>query len=302
MDKNFTTSIAKYLNRLNNIAPVPTGTQSKIDTSFKAKAIIFDIYGTLLVSASGDIDQAQVKTDYLKLGLQEAGIKCNDDSEAFLNALLDKFKKTIRCIHTADKEKGIAHPEIDIEKIWQIVIREYEDKGLLSTSRTTDFRILTVIYEIHSNPVWPMPDMKKVLQMLSDKGIVLGIVSNAQFYTPLLMNYFIKDTIDENEIIHFFNEDLSVYSYKNGMAKPSVELYNQLIPVLKDKYNIDPQEAVFVGNDMLNDIYAADKAGLKTALFAGDTRSLRLRKDKEQCKNLQADFIINDLNELLQII
>jgi putative hydrolase of the HAD superfamily len=53
---------------------------------------------------------------------------------------------------------------------------------------------------------------------------------------------------------------------------------------------------------MLNDIYPAKNAGFNTALFAGDARSLRLRKDIPECKTLSADLVITDLIQLLDYI
>ena len=59
---------------------------------------------------------------------------------------------------------------------------------------------------------------------------------------------------------------------------------------------------MFIGNDMLKDIYAAKKAGFKTALFAGDQRSLRLRENKAEVKNVYPDIIITDLRQLKDLI
>ena len=47
---------------------------------------------------------------------------------------------------------------------------------------------------------------------------------------------------------------------------------------------------------------AAGKAGFKTALFAGDMRSLRLRRDDPEVENIKPDFIIDDLAQLLDIL
>ena len=63
--------------------------------------------------------------------------------------------------------------------------------------------------------------------------------------------------------------------------------------------NIPTDSALYVGNDMLNDIYPAQKTGFITGLFAGDARSLRLRSDEPACKNLSADIVITDLIQLL---
>jgi putative hydrolase of the HAD superfamily len=50
---------------------------------------------------------------------------------------------------------------------------------------------------------------------------------------------------------------------------------------------------------MLNDIYPAQQLGFKTALFAGDTRSLRLRTDDSRCSNLSTDLVLTDLEQLI---
>ncbi|MDZ7774545.1 MAG: HAD hydrolase-like protein [Bacteroidales bacterium] len=80
---------------------------------------------------------------------------------------------------------------------------------------------------------------------------------------------------------------------------PDSYLYKSIIPNLKNKYGLEPQEALFIGNDMLNDVYAANKAGFKTALFAGDKRSLRWRKDR--IGSLKPDYV-TELQQLNRII
>jgi putative hydrolase of the HAD superfamily len=59
---------------------------------------------------------------------------------------------------------------------------------------------------------------------------------------------------------------------------------------------------LYVGNDMLNDIYPAKRVGFKTGLFAGDARSLRLRENHPKCQNLSADLVITDLIQILDLI
>jgi len=147
-----------------------------------------------------------------------------------------------------------------------------------------------------------MPGMKEALLEIQNLGIPLGIVSNAQFYTPILMNFFLSGKFSSEQNIDLFDPDLSVFSFNELRGKPDVYLFQKFIPVLKAKYDIVPSEAIFVGNDMLKDVYTAKQAGLKTVLFAGDQRSLRLRKDDERVQGLEPDFIITELKQLLEII
>ena len=53
-----------------------------------------------------------------------------------------------------------------------------------------------------------------------------------------------------------------------------------------------------VGNDVRNDILAARRAGLRGALFAGDARSLRLRRDDPACAGLEPDLVLTELPQL----
>ena len=57
-------------------------------------------------------------------------------------------------------------------------------------------------------------------------------------------------------------------------------------------------ETVFVGNDMLNDVMPASRAGFRTALFAGDQRSLRLRTGDARVAEVTPDLILTDLSQL----
>ena len=49
---------------------------------------------------------------------------------------------------------------------------------------------------------------------------------------------------------------------------------------------------------MLNDILPATKCGFRTALFAGDARSLRLRDQDSRVADITPDIIATDLAQL----
>ena len=40
----------------------------------------------------------------------------------------------------------------------------------------------------------------------------------------------------------------------------------------------------------------------KTALFAGDLRSLRLRTENPRCRGLKPDLVVTDLRQLIRLI
>lgn len=306
LEKDSMEFIKDFLNKSEVLKPVPTSLMPRYSKNGSVKACIFDIYGTLLISSSGDIDQVEVTTENLRQSLHISGIELIDHNgnrqDEVLQFILDEFQNTIKQVHKSRTEQNIVYPEIDIIEVWKEVIDVAVRNKWLRLNGNSSLKSLTFVFELLSNKVFPMPGMKSVITEMHQKNMILGIISNAQFYTPILMNFYLENEFEEKEFIKYFDPDLTVYSYKNQKAKPDTTLFESLVPVLKEKYNINPDEVLFIGNDMYKDIYPANKTGFSTVLFAGDKRSLRLREDKQEVKGLQPQHIITHLEQLLEII
>ncbi|MCK5569797.1 MAG: HAD family hydrolase [Spirochaetes bacterium] len=260
----------------------PQGTGVRAGGALKAPvhAVLFDIYGTLFISSSGDISVAgeKIRAGLLSKLLKRYGIEI--DAADVLNRYFGKIEK----IHSRLRRKGIDFPEVEIDRVWMSVL------NMESLERARRF---TVEYESVFNPVWPMPFLEEIIAFLKKRKVILGIISNAQFFSPLLFEVFTGSTPEGLG----FTGELIFYSFEHKYAKPSVRIYRKAEKVLKEM-SIAPQSALYVGNDMLNDIYPANTVGFQTALFAGDKRSLRMRKDDLRCSNLTPDLIITDLMDL----
>lgn len=304
MELNFRSDIKKFLEQLEGLEPIPTTfcPNLKTDSTEQLKAVIFDIYGTLLISDSGDIDEASLNADNLKMAMQAGGFDVRSCNTQVCTFLLELLPTKIKQQHEELRSKGHPYPDVDIFRVWNDMFEEARNKELLKVSGTESTADVIMVFELLSNRVSPMPGMKELILWLREKNIPLGIVSNAQFYTPIIMNYFLTGEFSIRQDIEYFESDLSVFSYKILRAKPDTQLFDQFLPTLKSKYGIQPSEALFVGNDMLKDVLTAKNSGLKTALFAGDERSLRLREGDERVRRLFPDFIINDLSQLKNIV
>jgi len=290
----------KYLlDNSHYVMPIPTSVDSCIPKIKEIKAVVLDIYGTMLISSSGDVEKTDLKTSALLKAIYYGNyiIKETINSEN-LDYILWYYKKTIVKHQNIKKNKETLYPEVDIKAVWNEVIELFVDRKVLIKKHDSSLEKFVVTFEIYSNPVCPMPHLLETITFFKEKQIPLGIVSNAQFYTPYILNYFLKNTLTEDNV-EPFDKDICVFSYKHKKGKPDTYLYKLLLPVFLKKYNIKPHEILFVGNDMLKDVYAAQKTGMKTALFAGDKRSLRLRE--EESLNIKPDIIITDLFQLTKI-
>lgn len=248
------------------------------------RAIIFDIYGTLFLSGSGDIGTladgaAGVEAERVRRLLEPFA------GAGEFSGLRESFVRAVRERHfRLEAEADV--PEILVEELWAEIL------GLDGTAA----REFSVRFELAVNPVYPMPGLADTLRRLQSAGIPLGIVSNAQFFTPLLFEAFLGA---DAESLGFLPE-LCVYSFREGRAKPSPRLFEKAAEGLR-RLGMEAGEALYLGNDMLNDIWAAKSAGLAGALFAGDRRSLRLREDDPRCRRLGPDHVIGCLGEVLPL-
>lgn len=301
MDLNFKSDIKQWLDNLKKLQPIPTGFCPNLKTNSLAKAVIFDIYGTLIISSSGDIDHASMSVESMKKAMDAGGFEIDNLDKHVYSFLLEQLPVIIKLNHEELKVKGHPYPDVDIFKVWGEMFAVAENTGLLSLTGKESLPDTIIVFEILSNKVYPMPGMKEVLVKLKAKGIPLGIVSNAQFYTPIIMNYFLTGEFSSKQEIEFFDPELSVYSFKELRAKPDVVLFDKINSTLVNKYNLKPADAVFIGNDMLKDIYTATNSGLRTALFSGDKRSLRIREDDSRVKGIFPEFFVNELKQILEI-
>lgn len=261
------------------LEPRPTDAKPSIEPLPGIRAVLFDVYGTLVISASGDIGLAGERDgdDSFAAALHAAGIQAPEGVGA------QELEQAIRAFHAERKAAGLEFPEVDILDLWRKVI---PGQGDLSA--------LAVEYECRVNPVWPMPGLAEVLDDLRSRDLVLGIVSNAQFYTPLMMEGFLGASLSDLG----FDAECCGWSYRLLEAKPSTRIYQAALEGLRGIHGISPGEVLYVGNDVRNDIWPASLTGCRTALFAGDARSLRLREDDPRCAGVVPDRVVTDLRQI----
>ena len=262
------------------------------------RAVVFDIYGTLFSSGVGDISLAteEDRNDALQQTLLENRIQLTDTGRA---ARLDhRLHEHIRQHQSARKEDGIEYPEVEIRDVWRDFIVELKKNGWTQDASHADSSALAIDYETRVNPTQPMPGLEEALAALRGRGLVMSIVSNAQFYTTLLFDAFLGQSLETLGLC----QDCAVWSYRLLEANPSAELYRQSAARLYKQYNILPKEVLYVGNDMRNDIWPAQETGYKTALFAGDRLSLRRRQEDPRCCNVQPDLEITGLQQLTDCV
>ena len=263
------------------------------------KAVLFDIYGTLVISGSGDVGTVRKDNSVRSARDAFAAVGLTGLLDDAAGEAATRLTETIGRHHALRRRAGVEHPEVDIRAVWADVIRGLVADGLLEAE--TDghgIETLSVEYECRNNPTWLMPGFHDLLGELRRNGLVLGIVSNAQFFTPVVVEALAGTNLPTLGI----QPELTVYSYELLEAKPSVSLFSVVRDGLAEIMSIAPESCLYVGNDMLNDVLPAGSCHFRTALFAGDERSYRPRGENPACAAVKPDAVVTNLGQVLELI
>ncbi len=166
---------------------------------------------------------------------------------------------------------------IEYQKIFQQFLRK--------TIGRIDYKILsnaiTAYRKVQTGFLEPYPHVRSTLIKLKEKGVKLGIVSDA----PKLKAWL---RLSEMSLTDFFDVVVTLGDTKK--LKPHKMPFKAALKELK----LAPEEILFVGDNPERDIKGAKQLGMKTAL----AKYGQIFKSK----GIESDYELNDIKDLLGII
>ncbi len=275
------------------------------------KAVVWDIYGTMCGSQVGDLEDS-VNSAAKALGATKATLsefRLHDDFTGQLagklleELLLETYSQRIIESHQHSKDQGIEFPEVYINRIWDDLLRKYFGKNDADlTSKQIGYQV-GYFYDHALQAMSLYPGIAECLISVKQAKLEQGIISNAQFYTPLRLRRLLRLSLTNPnmELDELFDDSVVFFSFEMGFSKPNPLTFDKCLHALKSK-NIKTHEVVFIGNDMRNDMMAASRAGCKTILFAGDISQVKMRQEHPDCSNIKPDAIVHSALTILKCL
>lgn len=219
------------------------------------KAVLFDLDNTLI--------------DFMRMKRLSCEAAISSMIDAGLSMDKDEAYKKLFQLY---EEHGIEN-----QRIFQKFLRKVTGK--------VDYRVLargiTAYRRVQAGYLEPYPRVRSTLIALKEKGLVLGIVSDAPRMRAWLR-------LTEMGLSDFFNAVITLDD--TGAAKPSELPFKAAIKAI----GVKPEEILFVGDNPGRDIAGAKKIGMKTAL-AKYGQIFPNSKEK-------ADYELNAFSDLLAIV
>lgn len=211
------------------------------------RAVIFDVYGTLLEIAAPPSD-ADARWDLLWREM------LGGSARVTLQGFARRCDTIIAREHAVSRSKGVTHPEVR----WPAVATEAVPELKRLSPEAIDEFLFRQAQLWHS--VSLMPGAADALRELKQREIILGLVSNAQPYTLRELD---EALASEGLTRAMFTRAVSFFSFEHGFGKPDPQVFRWLASRLRALGPV-PAESLVVGDRMDNDIAPARLEGFQT--------------------------------------
>jgi putative hydrolase of the HAD superfamily len=189
----------------------------------KFKAVIFDLFGTLVDTSS--------RSAYSEV-LSAMAEVLQAPREKFVQLWFDTFPMRTR--------GELANPEHNIQHIC--------DELKINCTESQIQEAIQLRLKFVGSSLVARKDAIAVLKEIKRRGMKIGLISDCSWEVPVLWEKF-----SLSEYI-----DFPVFSCSIGMKKPDPRIYKQATDML----GVHPQDCIYVGDGSSNELSGAKKAGM----------------------------------------
>ncbi|MCA9885071.1 MAG: HAD family hydrolase [Anaerolineae bacterium] len=221
------------------------------------KGILFDLDDTLIdwSGFSGDWPSMERRHltnvyEYLKTSGRALKVSFEDFAREYRNRTVNAWEEaraTLRAPHMVRIFEGTL-----------------SDFGFVPDDDITYEKCLQV-YEWGPVPgVKVFPDVPPMLQEFLDRGVTIGIITNAS--QPMRIR---DHELEGFDLLRFFQNDLRYSAADIGYLKPHPQIFHHVLDVM----GAQPSEAIYIGDNPVADVVGAQRAGMRGVLRRTDNLS-----------------------------
>ncbi|MCL1947203.1 MAG: hypothetical protein FWF51_08675 [Chitinivibrionia bacterium] len=266
-------TVAEYAAQLHKKEPKIASNRPSfsIEVAQNIKAIIFDIYATLINFCPLNFANDDEKKEYqLSVFLRTAKefaffdtLKKIDENTAPQITLANFYAGLLLTLQERDEKNGKKFSEPQVFEVWNLILsilinNGYEiDKFCIGT-RDEFAKCIAYFFHLHSFGRSSLfENCGKTLLELKSRNIKLGLLANTQFYATLELSLYLREDGICEDYLDLFDKDLCFFSYDLKMTKQSGVLHRKLFDALYD-LQILPRDTMFVSANKKDLDYAKE--------------------------------------------
>jgi hypothetical protein len=275
------------------------------------RLVTWNIYGTLLAIASGDLVFVHPQKFVMELALDKTvqefkmwgsmSRKPGQPSEymrQIYSSVLDEQRLA--------PSPGEKNPEILADKIWDAILKklfqkDYKFDAGFFGSLNEYCKKIAYFFHASLQGTACQENAAAALEHISSCGVRQGLIADAQCFTLLQLELGLKNQGCAAGMQELYPSELRALSWEQKGRKPSERLFRHLLTKAGEQ-GIEPDEILHVGSRIVQDIAPAKKLGMRTALYAGDRESLQASGEQLKDTASRPDALLTDLNQIRDMI
>ena len=273
------------------------------------KAVVWDIYGTLLCISDGDLLLQHPQAIRMQIAMEKT-----IEEFKMWNSMtrrpgkpyeyfLPKYHNAIEELKLQATEKRGDTPEVNLAQVWKKLVQLLQHKDYqYDTALYGDFdefcEKIAFYFHMSLQGVGLVPGAREVIETLAENNVPQGLLANGQAFTWAELLRQLQGADKIASLVNVLRPETAIISANLGIRKPSPSLFDACRDCWLER-GFEPEQVLYVGTRISEDLAVAKKFGFRTALFAGNQLSLRASHDECKDPATRPDRLITSLPQVL---
>jgi FMN phosphatase YigB (HAD superfamily) len=275
----------------------------------EVRAVLWNVYGTLLCIPLGELvfehPQPFIMSNALDKTIHEFKMwgamsrKPGQPSE-YLGQVYSQVVAEQKTI-PGNPEK---HPEAASERVWEAILKRLVQKDykwdVAQMGALNEYsRKIAYFFHASLQGTACYPGAASALKMVREAGLEQGLLADGQCFTTVQLARGLRK--QGGAVKALLSEGMVFLSHEYHGRKPSERLFRKTVEALKAK-GLEPGEVLHVGSRVVQDVIPARRAGMRTALFAGDKTSLQATTEQLKDAASRPDVLLTELEQIAEVV
>jgi hypothetical protein len=275
------------------------------------RAVIWNVYGTLLAISGGDLLFEHPQQFVMDIALDKTVQEFKMWNAMFRKPVAPAEQLRQAYTRLLDEQRVVTGsadrtPEVCAATLWAAWVRkllqkEYAFDCSFYGSLNEYSQKMAYFFHASLQGTSCYPSAVTALRHVARSGLFQGLAADGQCFTVVQLQRGVSQQDPAANLSELIDPSLRVLSYELRERKPSERIFRSIRTELSQR-GIKAEQILHVGSRISQDIVPARRAGMKTALFAGDKASLQASKEQLKDPLSRPDVLLTSLDQLLEVV
>ncbi len=293
-------------------APVPVKAIPSIKPLPGIRAVLWDVYGTLLRTPDGRFERFPQDEVRVQIALDKTIHEFHMWNSMYRKpgppwqSMIGQYRDYSERLAMVGASRKGDFTDVDLVDVWEAIVdRLFDKEYTYDTGVYGDVRQLSekIAYFFHGNlqAIEARAGAVQVMTELANMEIQQGLLADGQCFTmvQLLRSLAVQGILPPLQRI--FRPESVLLSHQLGIRKPSKSLFSTVRDELRS-IGISPFEVLHVSCRLQTDLIPAKAAGMKTALLVAEKTGLEAPVQMLKDSATRPDRLVTDLTQISDIV